>query len=55
VHPAGCDVEVDVVERHDLAERLADAARADGKRLPSARVELLLDSETRQFVSELGM
>jgi hypothetical protein len=29
------DLEVDVVQRDDLAERLADAARANGRRPPA--------------------
>jgi hypothetical protein len=58
------DVEVDAVERDDLAERFADPARANregGRRPggdpPGRRAFLRLGTypDARQFVSELGM
>jgi hypothetical protein len=60
VHPALGDVEVDAVEGDDLAERLADPARANRERgrrpggsPPGRRVVPLL--RRCQLVSELGM
>jgi hypothetical protein len=64
VHLALRDLEVDAVEGDDLAEGLADPARANGKPrrrpagCPAGRAIAVLLSccpETRQFESELGM
>jgi hypothetical protein len=53
------DVEVDAVERDDLAEGLADPARTDGRRrpagAPAGRRVAMLFGRTGQFASGLGM
>jgi hypothetical protein len=56
MHLALRDVEIDAVEGDDLAERLADPARADGAPDVRRAVALLRGClETGQFVSGLGM
>jgi hypothetical protein len=59
MHLALRELEVDAVERNDLAEGLADRARTNGKRWPGGcppgRRLVMLFGCTRQFVSELGM
>jgi hypothetical protein len=52
------DVEVDAVQRDDLAEGLADPARTNGERpagFPAGRRVVTRCPEPRQLVSGLGM